>query len=117
MRKLLSVLLFIASPALAAPTTVTWHGHAAFEIHTPKGAVLFIDPWLSNPLNPDAADGKDPLAGVTKADYILVTHGHFDHTGDAAKLAQKTGARLVTNFELGTNMGRLLDYPTGQMGF
>jgi L-ascorbate metabolism protein UlaG (beta-lactamase superfamily) len=105
----------LAVPAAAATsTTLTFLGHAAFEIQTPKGAVLFVDPWLSNPLNPA---GKDPLAGISKADYILVTHGHFDHVGDAVALAQKTGARLVATFELGTNMGRLLGYPTGQMGF
>jgi L-ascorbate metabolism protein UlaG (beta-lactamase superfamily) len=109
--------LFLAGTAFAAPTTVVWHGHAAFEVRTPKGAVLFIDPWLTNPQNPAAAGGKDPIASIQKADYILVTHGHFDHTGDAAKLAKKTGAKLVASFELGTNMGRLQDYPTTQFGF
>jgi L-ascorbate metabolism protein UlaG (beta-lactamase superfamily) len=102
---------------VASKTTITWHGHAAFEIVTPGGIVLLIDPWLKNPANPNAKDKKDPIAGIKKADYILITHGHFDHVGDAVAIAKKTGARLVTNFELGTNMGKLLGYPKDQMGF
>lgn len=100
---------------LANETTLTWHGHSAFEIVTPKGKVLMIDPWLKNPVNPNAKDGKDPLAGVMKLDYVLITHGHFDHVGDAVALAKKTGAWLVTNFELGTNMAKLLGYPKARM--
>ena len=34
-----------------ADTTLIWHGHAAFEIVTPNGVVLLIDPWLKNPMN------------------------------------------------------------------
>lgn len=100
----------------ADTTTLTWHGHAAFDIVTPKGKVLMIDPWLKNPANPSAKDGKDPLAAIAKADYILITHGHFDHVGDAVEIAKKTGARLVTNYELGSNIAKLLGYPKEQMG-
>ena len=105
--------------ALAANgvTQLTWFGHAAFRVVTPKGKVLFIDPWLNNPMNPAAGKDKDAVAGIDKADYILITHAHFDHVGDSVELAKKTGARLVTNFELGTNMAKLLGYPKDQMGF
>jgi L-ascorbate metabolism protein UlaG (beta-lactamase superfamily) len=98
-------------------TQLTWYGHATFRIVTPKGKVLFLDPWLNNPMNPAAGKDKDAVTGIDKADYILITHAHFDHVGDAVELAKKTGARLVTNFELGSNMAKLLDYPKDQMGF
>jgi L-ascorbate metabolism protein UlaG (beta-lactamase superfamily) len=111
------LLLTLGGAAWSADTTLTWHGHAAFEIVTPKGKVLMIDPWLKNPMNPNAKNGKDPLAAITKVDYILITHGHFDHVGDAVEIAKRTGARLVTNYELGSNMAKLLGYPKEQMGF
>ncbi len=103
--------------AAANDTTITWHGHSAFEIVTPKGKVLMIDPWIKNPVNPNAQNGKDPLAAIAKLDYILLTHGHFDHIGDAVALAKKTKARLVANFELGSNLAKLHGYPKDQMGF
>lgn len=111
--------LYVAAcgAAHAADTMITWHGHATFEVVTPKGKVLMIDPWLKNPANPMAKPGKDPIAAVSKLDYILITHGHFDHVGDAVALAKKTRARLVTNFELGTNLAKLHGYPKDLMGF
>jgi L-ascorbate metabolism protein UlaG (beta-lactamase superfamily) len=108
-----------AVPALqvsAQETHVKWFGHAAFAITTPKGKVLLIDPWLRNPLNPDAKDGKDPLASVQKVDYILLTHGHRDHVGDAVEIARKTGAVLVCNPELAGNLVKLADFPGKQAG-
>jgi len=113
----LAALTAQAPAARAAETHITWHGHAAFEIQTPKGAVLMIDPWLNNPRNPDAGEGKDAVDAIGKVDYILITHGHFDHVGDAVELARKTGARLVASYELATNMVKLLGFPADQMGF
>jgi L-ascorbate metabolism protein UlaG (beta-lactamase superfamily) len=100
----------------AQETKIKWFGHAAFSITTPKGKVLLIDPWLSNPLNPEAKDGKDPLASVSKVDYILLTHGHRDHVGDAVEIAKKTGAILISNPELAGNLVKLADFPSKQAG-
>lgn len=113
-----ALLLFMATTAVAEQrTTLTWHGHAAFEITTPSGKIILIDPWLNNPVNPLVKDKQDPVEHITKADYILITHGHFDHVGDAVAIAKKTGARLVANFELGTNLAKLQGFPKEQMGF
>lgn len=98
----------------AQETKIKWFGHAAFSITTPKGKVLLIDPWLNNPLNPEAKDGKDPLAAVPKVDYILLTHGHRDHVGDAVEIAKKTGAILICNPELAGNLVKLADFPAKQ---
>src|SRR5215207_7465337 len=95
-------------------TKVRWFGHAAFSITTPRGTVLLIDPWLGNPSNPEARDGKDPLASIPKVDYILVTHGHRDHVVDAVEIAKKTGAALVCNPELAGNLARLAGFPGKQ---
>ncbi|HEX8189619.1 MAG TPA: metal-dependent hydrolase [Pyrinomonadaceae bacterium] len=100
----------------AQETKVRWFGHAAFSITTPRGAVLLIDPWLNNPSNPEAKDGKDALASLTRVDYILLTHGHRDHVGDAVEIAKKTGAALVCNPELAGNLAKLAGFPEKQAG-
>jgi L-ascorbate metabolism protein UlaG (beta-lactamase superfamily) len=95
-------------------TKIKWFGHAAFSITTPRGKVLLIDPWLKNPSNPEAKEGLDPLASLPKVDYILLTHGHRDHVGDAVEIAGKTGAILISNPELAGNLVKLADFPAKQ---
>ena len=107
----LTALLLVVLEAKAQETKVKWWGHAAFSLTTPKGKVLLIDPWLSNPSNPDVKDKKDPLAALTKVDYILLTHGHRDHVGEAVEIARKTGAMLICNPELAGNLVKLADFP------
>lgn len=110
----LFILLTAIGQISAQETKIKWFGHAAFQITTPKGKVLLIDPWITNPLNPAAANGKDALAEITKADYILITHGHRDHVGDAVEIAKKTGAALISNPELAGNLVKLTGFPQKQ---
>jgi len=78
----------------AVEVKVTWLGHAAFKIEG-AGKVIYVDPYLTgNPLAAIKAEDID------KADYIFVTHGHFDHIGDTVEIAKKTGALVVANGEL-----------------
>ncbi len=98
----------------AEPTRLTWYGHAAFKIVTPKGHVLLLDPWLENPSN---KNGKADVANLGKVDLILITHGHFDHVGQATEIAQKTKARLVATYDLGNALADYANYPKDQMGF
>lgn len=75
---------------------VTWLGHAAFLIESPKGVRIAIDPWIGN--NPTFPKGFD----YGKLDVIAATHGHFDHFGDdGIPLAKKSGATVIAIFELG----------------
>ena len=108
------LLLSSISQATAQETRIKWFGHAAFAITTPNGKVLLIDPWLNNPSNPEAKNGKDPLSAITRVDYILLTHGHRDHVGDAVAIARKTGAALISNPELAGNLVKLADFPQKQ---
>jgi L-ascorbate metabolism protein UlaG (beta-lactamase superfamily) len=113
--QVVAALTLLSIPAgFAQETRVHWFGHAAFSITTPKGFVLLIDPWLTNPANPDAKDGKDPLAALGRVDYILITHGHRDHVGEAAAIATKTGAMLISNPELAGNLVKLAGFPAKQ---
>ena len=100
--------------ATAQETKLKWYGHSAFSITTPNGKVLLIDPWIKNPSNPEARDGRDPLAAITRVDYILLTHGHRDHVGDAVEIAGRTSAALISNPELAGNLVKLADFPAKQ---
>jgi len=109
-----ALLLAATAAEAVGHTSLTWYGHAAFKIVTPQGHVLLIDPWITNPANPK---GKDDLAAIDKADLILITHGHFDHVGDAVDIAKRTGAQLVTNYDMGTAMVADLGFPAKQASF
>lgn len=89
-----------------AAVAVTWFGHSAFSIISPKGKVLLIDPWLQNPKAPPHA--KD----ISAVDIILVTHGHSDHLGNTVEIARRTNARVVAIYEIaqylqGQGLGRV----------
>ncbi|MDY7075987.1 MAG: metal-dependent hydrolase [Chloroflexota bacterium] len=72
---------------------LTWYGHAAFALDV-GGTKILVDPFLTgNPFAPTPA-------GKVEADYILVTHGHGDHVGDTVVIAQRTGALVISNFEV-----------------
>jgi L-ascorbate metabolism protein UlaG (beta-lactamase superfamily) len=75
--------------------TLHYHGHSTFTLTTDDGTRIIIDPWFDeNPVSDVKADDIDDV------DFILCTHGHFDHFADAIPLAKRTGATLVSTFEI-----------------
>jgi len=72
-----------------------YHGHSTFTLTTEDGTRIIIDPWFDE--NPVSDVKADDIEG---ADFILCTHGHFDHFADAIPLAKRTGATLVSTFEI-----------------
>ncbi len=102
---------------------LTWHGHSCFTLETKDGTRIMFDPWLDE--NPKADIKTDD---VDRLDYLLVSHGHWDHFADCVKLAKKTGATVVSTFELvnfaqeqgaenghGMNIGGGYDFPFGRV--
>lgn len=99
---------------------LTFLGHSCFLLETAR-ARLLLDPYLSD--NPQAAANASEIA----CDYILVSHGHEDHSGDALAIAQRTGATIVANYEIaeyfsaqgakthGMNPGGAHDFPFGRV--
>ncbi|MGE5190255.1 MAG: metal-dependent hydrolase [Gemmatimonadota bacterium] len=77
------------------PVKIRWFGHSGFSIQDPSGKTVLVDPWFQG--NPTAPSGPE---GVPKAEFLLLTHDHFDHAADAVLLARQTGALVVGIFEL-----------------
>ena len=80
---------------------ITYLGHAGLSIEV-AGKNLIVDPFISpNPL------AKDIDIEVLEADYILNTHAHQDHIVDVDAIAKRTGAKIISNFEIVTHYGNL----------
>jgi L-ascorbate metabolism protein UlaG (beta-lactamase superfamily) len=94
-------------------TRIMWYGHAAFKIKTATGKTLLIDPWIENPA---FTRGKDELASLDHVDLIFLTHGHGDHVGNTVEIGKRTGASLVSNFDLNAAIVSTLGYPEDQAG-
>ena len=74
--------------------TLRFHGHACWDLEDGSHRVL-VDPFLTgNPL----ADVKPD--SYTNLDAVVITHGHGDHIGDGVDIAKRTGALVVSNFEI-----------------
>ena len=99
---------------------LTWLGHATWLIEHGEHRIL-LDPFLNDsPTAPKKAAEVD-------ADYILVSHGHFDHVADVAEIANRCGAMVVACYEVaewfsknhgvenvtGMNIGGSLSLPFG----
>ena len=103
-------------------TELTWLGHGSWLIKTGEHSIL-LDPFLTDsptaPVKPEEVE----------ADFILVSHGHFDHVADVAAIANRTGATVVGIYEvtdwfnsqqgvqnvLGMNLGGGVQLPFGRV--
>ena len=75
-------------------TSIRWFGHAMFQVVSPTGKILYVDPWVEgNPSCPTT------LQEIDRTDLVLVTHNHFDHAGQTVQLIRQTGATLVAMVE------------------
>jgi L-ascorbate metabolism protein UlaG (beta-lactamase superfamily) len=71
----------------------TWFGHGTHGIETGDHKVV-VDPFFTG--NPSASTTADEV----EADFIVVSHGHGDHIEDAIRLAKRTSAKVISNFEI-----------------
>lgn len=101
---------------------LTWLGHASWKISTERHTIL-LDPFLNE--SPTA-----PCKSVdVQADYVLVSHGHFDHVADVAEIANRCDSMVVAIYEIaqwfadkhsvkqttGMNIGGTLSLPFGSV--
>jgi L-ascorbate metabolism protein UlaG (beta-lactamase superfamily) len=74
-------------------TELTWLGHGSWLVRTGRHTLL-VDPFLDDsPTSPVKPDQVSP-------DFILVSHGHADHVSDCVRIARRTGATVISNFEI-----------------
>lgn len=74
----------------------TYYGHACFSVVV-NGKTLLFDPFITyNEL------AKSINVDEIPADYILLSHGHEDHVADVKRIAERTKAKIVSNFEIVT---------------
>ena len=89
-------------------TKFTYLGHACFLLDDGKYKVL-TDPFLTG--NPMAAVKADNV----ECDFILISHAHGDHLGDAPQIAKRTGAAVVAIPEvlgiIEDQVGEVKSYP------
>ncbi len=78
---------------------LTWYGHATLGLET-GGYRLLVDPYFSG--NPAASTSAEKVL----ADFILISHGHGDHVGDAEAIARRTGATIISNAEIAGWFGK-----------
>ncbi|MFC4770869.1 metal-dependent hydrolase [Enterococcus hermanniensis] len=101
---------------------ITYHGHSVVSIVTKEKQTLLFDPFITG------NDLTDLKADQVEADWILISHGHSDHLGDALPIAKRTDATIISIVEIcnfaakngvkkthGMNMGGAFDFPFGRV--
>lgn len=79
---------------------ITYFGHSSFGVEL-NGQSLVFDPFIT----PNELAKSVDISKI-KADFILVSHGHEDHIADAVAIAQNTGAKVVSNWEIYAWIGK-----------
>ena len=83
---------------------VTYYGHACFAAQV-AGRTRLFDPFISEN---ELAKGVN--VQTIPADYILISHGHADHMADATAIARRTGATIISNYEITVWFGKAFDF-------
>ncbi|ATO51878.1 MULTISPECIES: metal-dependent hydrolase [Brevibacillus] len=77
---------------------IQFHGHSCVQLTHDHHSII-IDPFLTG--NPIATSKPEDI----KVDYILLTHGHGDHIGDAVQIAKQNDATIICMVELAHYLG------------
>jgi L-ascorbate metabolism protein UlaG (beta-lactamase superfamily) len=73
---------------------ITYYGHSCFSVLA-NGKQILFDPYIT-----ENTLAKNVNVDEIKADYIFISHAHFDHINDAVRIAKNTGAKVLGNFEI-----------------
>lgn len=87
-----------------------WLGYVCFEFVLPSGKVLVVDPYID--YSPTA---PIKCSEVTGADYIALTHGHYDHITDVGSLLQKFHSKVLCSREIAEPLSRVFNIDLGDL--
>ena len=79
---------------------VTFYGHSCFAVSA-AGRTLLFDPFITQNELPRHID-----INQVNAEFVLISHGHFDHLADAVAMAKRTGALVISNYEITVWLGK-----------
>jgi len=99
----------MAAPAQTGPVKMEWLSWSIFRFTSPTGKVIVTNPFVANP------DSPVKVPDFPKVDVILVADGHTDEVGSTDEIAIKTGAKIVTPFEMWTTYFQPRKVPEAQM--
>lgn len=86
----------------------TWIGHGTHFLEI-GGKKILVDPFfIDNPATNVSPD-------TVEADYILLSHGHYDHVADLAPIAKRTGATVITNADISSWLKNVQGLPDDQV--
>ena len=89
-----SIRYFFHIKCIHSSMKITYFGQSSFGIELNQKNLVF-DPFISpNEL------AKHISVDNISADYVLLSHGHGDHVTDAESIAKRTGATIISNFEI-----------------
>ena len=97
------------APAQPGPVKLEWFSWSVFRLTSPSGKVIVTNPFVANP------DSPVKVPDFPKVDVILVADGHGDEVGSTDEIAIKTGARIVTSFEMWSTYFQPRNVPEAQM--
>jgi L-ascorbate metabolism protein UlaG (beta-lactamase superfamily) len=87
-----------------------WLGYVCFEFVLPSGKVLVVDPYIDySPTSPIKC------SEVTGADYITLTHGHYDHITDVGHLIRKFHSKVICSREIAEPLSRVFNIDLGDL--
>jgi len=99
----------LLAPAQSGPVKMEWFSWSIFRFTSPTGKVVLTNPFVTNPDSPVKVDD------FPKVDVIVVADGHRDEVGSTDEIAIKTGAKIVTPFEMWTVYFEPRKVPEAQM--
>ena len=80
---------------------IDFFGHSAFRITSVNGLIIWIDPWIENPLAPmEMRTDARPGSKIERADLILITHAHADHLGNVMSMSKSPATEVVAIHEI-----------------